>query len=389
MLFDYLRGFIKYRVQMQKTEKFLNSLCELSPPKNVSLSGENIVEFTCFCCDEKIVEDLLLSMDAKVLKKKTKGFPLFYSKLKKRLGLITGFAIAVALVFASTFFVWDIRVEGNEKLTDEQIIGMLEKAGFSKGCPIRKTDVKRIANKVLINEDALSWIAINFEGTVATAEVKEASIEKKIVKKENVNIVASNNGVIMRVDALDGDAKVKKGEVVYKGQLLISSFSDKRTGGSILKGAKGYVWATTERKFRVYVPLVYYEKQKSERENVSVSLSFLGKSISFPITRQMDFENSTISNKKTNMAFGKKYVLPLECVRMSVKEYIPIKKRRTQSMALEIAQNIAKERLSKSSPEFRTACVSEDYITEGDVLVYTCTFEGVENIAKELEFELS
>lgn len=389
MFTDYLKGKIKYKAELKSPEKFLNTMRNSACIKEIALHGEGVISFCCFYREEKTVENALLDNGGKIIYKKLSGMPKILKKLKLRPGIVFGFALSIILMFTSTFFVWDIRVKGNEKLSDAEIIKILKQAGLSEGMFIKGIDVKSIANKVLINDERLSWIAVNFEGTVATAEVKEASIPKREVKKENVNIVASNNGIVMRIDALDGDALVNNGDSVYKGQLLISSFSEKRTGGSILKGAKGFVWAVTERNFCVTVPLEYCDKNESDNKRITYTIDFLGKTIDIPTAPKKQFENSTRYSEKLNMRLSEKIVLPFECVRLVECEYKPYKKRRTEKEATELARKTAKESLFQTCSDFTITSVTEDINVSDDVLTYTCTFEGIENIARELEFELS
>ena len=389
MFTDYLNGKIKYDAQVPCPEKFLNCTREYVSLKDITLKENGEISFFCFCGEEEMLERKLSDNNGKIQCKKVYGFPVLKKKLKRRSGILTGLILSAVLLFLSTLFVWDIRVKGNETITDDEILDILEDAGFKEGNLIRNTDVEKIANRVLINEDRLSWIAINFEGTVATAEVKEAAVPKMVEKKENVNIVASNNGIIMRVDALDGDAQVKAGESVYKGQLLISPFSNKRTGGSILKGAKGFVWAATERNFRVNVPLEYYEMMSTGDKRIVYTVNLLGKSFDFSLQLPKGFKKSLRKREELNMKLSDNIVLPFACVRRTQAEYVPYKKRRTEKDALESARITAKECLYRQSPAFRIASVREKSEISGNALVYTCSFEGIENIARELEFELS
>lgn len=390
MLFsDYLKGMIKYKVKTDNPETLINGLRESASPKNIQIIENNCVSFFCYHDEKFFVEDLVYKNGFTIESKKEVGMIRIRNAIKPRLGLVAGFFVSVVLVFASTFFVWDIRIIGNENLTDWQVAEMLDEAGFHEGVLKRNVDVKSVVNRVLINCDELSWLAINFEGTVANVEVKEASNPKRHIKKENVNIVASHNGIVMRVDALDGESQVMQGDAVFKGQLLISSFVEKRTGGSILKGAKGFVWAKTERNVCVIVPLEYCEKEYTGRERVSYSFSFLGKKVNFPLSTNKRFSNSCAEMERLNLTMSEKLVLPFEAEKYLVREYENYKKRRTQREAVKIAQKAAKEKLEESSPEFKCADIKETYGVEGNNLVYMCTFEGVENIAKELEFELS
>ena len=384
----FFKGKLKYTVRVENPVVFLNYVKMYSDVISVCIQDGNTVCFTCFFNASEGIEKCIKACDGCVIVRKPDFAVSLRSRLKKRIGLICGFVLSALLVFASTFFVWDIRVKGNETLSEKEIVEMLSKAGFEKGMLIRSADVKQIANRVLINEDELSWIAINFEGTVATAEVKEAERPQRHIKKENVNIVAAHNGIVMRVDALDGGAQVGKGDTVVKGQLLISSFVEKRTGGSILKGAKGFVWAKTERCFCAVVPLEYCEKQYTGRVSSGRVFSLLGKKIEIPPFMAESFSEADARYSNVSLSLSDKIILPFEAQVCRVSEYEKYTKRRTENEALNIARETVRADLFRASEGFKIADIIEKYEVSDGRLFYECKFEGVENIAEELEFEL-
>ncbi len=389
LLFDYIKGIVRYEIEIENAEDFINDIkCGVSI-KNLAVKQPNIIKITCFCCEQGMMESEIEKNNGKIIKRKKLGIPVFVSKIRHRAGLAAGCILSALLIMISSLFVWEIRVEGNEKLSEKTVVEMLERAGFREGMMKKKVDVKKVTDRLLINEDEVSWMSINFDGTVAHVEMKEAKIAKPYPKKENVNLVASTNGIILRVDALEGGTKVSKGETVIKGQLLVSAFVDKRTGGSLLRGARGFVWANTKRSFCVVVPLEYAEKKYTENTDVRYRISFLGKyvSLSNPVFKgQTRSDLEKISGK---LKVSQNTVLPIAVDRMYRREFSEYSSRRTHEMALDIARKTALERLYETSIGFTLADTVEEYDFDESRLVYKCSFEGVENIAKELEFELS
>ena len=388
-LFDYLCGIAEYNAEIPDVEGFLNGVRKkVSVKKLMHLEG-GAVHFTCFYRERAIAEEKISLAGGRILKRTYHGLPVFLVRMKKRAGLVAGVLLSALAIAFSSMFVWEIRVEGNEKLSEQIVIEMLKKAGFQEGMMKKNVDVKAVTDRLLINEDEVSWMAINFDGTVAHVEMKEAKLAIPYKKKENVNLVASTNGIILRVDALEGGTKVTKGEAVTKGQLLVSAFVDKRTGGSLLRGARGYVWANTEREFLVEVPLQYCIKQYTGKQEKSFSITFLGVTVDLenPFIKSSEKTECRISEDKLTLFH--KIVLPVLVNRTEKSEYTEYKARRSKKEALEMARNTAKDRLCDISPEFVTADMDETYTYEDEKLVYKCIFRGVENIARELEFELS
>lgn len=389
MLSDYLRGTVEYEIKLENPEDFVNRIKKEVPILMLDIPDEGTVRLKCLYQNRADVERIAAARMAAVSDKKQRGLPVLLKALRGRLGLILGCILAVIAVYVSSLFVWEIRVVGNEKLRSGQVIKMLEEAGFYEGIYKGNADVRSVADTVLINEDAISWLAINLDGTVAHVEIKEALPAVPVPKKQNVNLVASANGIILRVDAHEGGTKINKGDVVTKGQLLVSAFVDKRTGGSMLRGARGYVWAQTDRKVRVVVPKEYSCKKYTENVDREYNISFLGMELDFSLPQRKGGGLYDCKEKRERLKLGKNTFLPITLTTKTGREYTEYKSRRTTDVALEEARRTAKERLYEFSPGFTLAQAKEEYYEENGMLVYTCTFSGIENIAKELEFELS
>lgn len=387
-LFGIIGGRVNYKVNCVKTNEIIDKVRKNATVRQIIVKDDNFVEFCVAYKDRKVVDKILKEACVECLERRGSGFVHFLYGYRKRAGLITGILMTAFLLVYMLQFIWDIRVEGNEKVSDLEIIELLEKNGFYKGIRKKNADIERAVNMLLVEEDRISWAAINFEGTVAHVEIKEAKIFKKEDKKENVNLVASHDGIIVRADALSGSSSVTKGDTVTKGQLLVSAFVEKRTGGYLLKGARGNVWAQTKRSYIVTVPLEYNEKRYTGNSKTSYTLSFLGRDIGINNLFDSRYERSDSYEDCGNLNLFGRIVLPIEMKKQTVSEYVSCKVKRTENEALKTAKEMATERLKADSPDFVLADISESYTVE-DVLVYECTFEGVENIAVPLEFDVS
>ena len=388
-LSDCFFGVAEYEVQTENTVKFLNSVRKYVSVKKLKIVDEHRIRFTTLYRERKHAEEKIILSDGNIVDKKYKGIPMLLKRLLKRPGLLSGALLSVMFVVVSSMFVWEIRVEGNENLSQERVVEMLEKAGFHEGILKRSVDVKKVTDRLLINEDEVSWMAINFDGNVAHVEMKESRQAVPYEKKENVNLVASANGIVIRVDALEGGTKVSKGEAVIKGQLLVSAFVDKRTGGSLLRGARGYVWANTEREFRIEVPLEYSIKKYTGKTNNSYCFTFLGNTLDFSNPFVSFCEKTEFERHDEKLTLSEKITLPVLVSKISRREYTQYAVRRTKKEAEILAKNTAKQRLYEISPDFVTLNVKEESVFENDKLVFKCCYYGIENIAEQLEFELS
>lgn len=387
-ILEFIEARVYYTVKTDKPEIFVNALRKSVDIKNIE-TQEEIFKFSCSYRFSDTADAILKEKNAKIADKRCFGILYTLKKYKKRAGLFAGLVLSLLFIFISSLYVWDIRIEGNETVSDSTVLQRLKDIGFDVGVRKKSVDLDSVVNHLLINENSLSWASINFDGTVAHVEVREAAIGVPAEKKENVNLVASHNGIIIRVDALDGSAVVGKGDTVVKGQLLVSAFVEKRTGGSLLKGARGYVWANTEHSYRVEVPYIYTTKQYTGNSFYDIKLKVLGKEIKIPRFATEKYRESDVQFYSGKIRISESMYLPLDVESKRVMEYKSSNVRRTQKGALELAKKTALERLKNEYPSFVTASADEDYAEDGEKLIYTCTYSGVENIAQPLEFVLS
>lgn len=387
-LWTFFRGSASYTVLVKNPESFLNALKDRVTVSETERLSEKSLAVTVFYNERELFEETAKKRGVEITEKRLFGLAHILSRHRQRWGLAVGLAISLFAVVFSSLFVWEIRVEGNEKVDAEEIIEVLESVGFHEGVYKKGVDIQSTINRFLIKENRVSWIMINFDGTVAHVELKEAKRPALVPKKENVNLVAGISGIIIRADTLEGSCQVAKGETVTEGQMLISAFVDRKDGTSSLRGARGKVWAETERRYSVCVPLSYTEKQYGTSEIKEYEITFLGKSLSFGhiFPRQNRLCDMTVERRRARIF--RTVSLPIHIQTNTLREYTEITRRRSTRCALEIARETALERLQKDSGAFVLADKNEEYEIRDGKLFAEYVFTGVENIARELEFQL-
>lgn len=216
------------------------------------------------------------------------GLPILAGKLLKRPGLVLGGILGIILLISAQSVVWDIRISGNETVSDKAIIDTLASVGLSVGTPLRGFRADVAENEALLADERLAWISVNRKGTVAYVEVKEARDPTPLPSEEPCNLVASMGGVIDRIELESGNVQIFAGQIVGKGDLLVSGIYDSATVGLRLTAARGRVFARTVRVFTTRIPLSYTQKTydiPADGEDgeicVEKSINFFGRNIKF------------------------------------------------------------------------------------------------------------
>jgi similar to stage IV sporulation protein len=246
-LVRYLKGYVLIEVNGFFVEKFLN-LCtdeniiiwDIKKNENGSLN----LKMTLRAFKKIRRASYRTRTNVKILKRY--GIKFFINNSKNRKGLVIGFILSFFMFVFLTSFIWSVDISGNEKIKDEEIMSLLKEAGFKKGMLRFNIDEEKIKNNVLLKTEDLSWIWVEIKGTRAFVEVREKKEKPEIFDKTTPsNIVAKRNGLVTKVIAKSGDKVVCEGDVVSKGDLLITGVKSDDKGEIKYYNSSGNVFART------------------------------------------------------------------------------------------------------------------------------------------------
>ena len=148
--------------------------------------------------------------------------------LLKRPVLIIGMAFLLFLTLMLPTRALFFRVEGNEKVPTKLILEKSADAGIRFGSSCRQIRSEKVKNELLGNLDGLQWVGINTQGCVVTIIVRERSSAamQPSPRNEVRSIVAKMDGEILSCTATSGSLKCQVGQIVQKGEVLISGYTD-------------------------------------------------------------------------------------------------------------------------------------------------------------------
>ena len=209
------------------------------------------------------------------------GLPRLLHRLGHRPGLLVGCILGLGLYLAASGIFWDIRISGNTTLSDRTLRESLEDCGLSVGTPLRGFEADVTENRILLLDDRLAWVSINRKGTVAYVEVREAVKTPEAEDTHPRDMVAARDGVIEYVELEAGNVRVKAGQTVHRGQVLVSGIYDSQQTGIRVEAARARVFARTTRVFSVEIPLSYEEKRYLTAENGTGQTGYTEKSLIF------------------------------------------------------------------------------------------------------------
>lgn len=391
---NYVRGTVRVSVTGPFPERVMN-LCAQNRVEfwGVAWIDEHCVEITVRRAGISELDRLAEKVGCQIQEHWRRGFPEFARMFRRRYAFLIGLFLTLCVVGILSRFVLTIRVTGNETVTDAVILQHLQRHGVRPGAYGPGLDRRQIEQEILLDLKELAWMTINLNGTRVEVQVKEVQDAPERVDEEQYHhIVARADGIIERVEAELGDALVKKGDTVGKGEILISGtvtlepplYSDLPERYYDVH-ARGRVWARTWRTLTAVIPEETVGKRYTGEKHNVWSINFFGKRVEF-------FGNSSILDgfydKITDVRQASLYggeLLPLWLSREEYHAYEPERLAVQREAAAQLLERELEQRLEALvGADGQVLNVEyETRIADGMIRV-SATGECVEEIGQEL-----
>ena len=392
-LMNYLRGMAQVRAEGPFPERLIN----LCAQEGVEFWGVEWLDghtFTMLTRRRTLdrLEELAERGGCTVALESRRGLPDFLGRFRTRYAFLAGLAIALCAVGVLSRFVLVIAVTGNQKVPTAVILNQLRQLGVRPGVYGPSLDRRQLAQEALLGLEELSWMGINLYGTRLEVIVREpVDSPERLEEGGYFDVAARGGGMILRVEAEQGEAQVQEGDTVVEGDILISGvvsiqppkYSDLPVR-CYQTHARGRVWARTWRTLTASIPLEAQVKELTGAEKNRWSLIFFGKRIEI-------FGNSSISwpfyDKITTVhqaALPGGQALPLSLSRERLREYktraVPVDEGAAQAL---LEEELLKQLAGLIGEEGEVESTRFDAQVEGGALQVTLTAECREEIGRE------
>lgn len=355
--------------------------------RNLSFCGEHVC-FDASLLTAKKIRSACEDRGIPIVSEEMGGLPALFLRYRRRVGGLIGALCFCLIVFCSGRVVWDVRVEGNRRLSDREVIDGLRVCGLRIGSVISELDTTALENRMLIESDEISWISVNLRGTVAHVEIRETEFPPEEEEFIASNLIAAEDGQIEWLEDVRGNVAVKVGDVVGKGELLVGGLYETADGTLRYARAHGKVLARTKRTFSVEIPLTYEKKVYTGEVKVEKSLIFFEKEVKF-FGNSRNFKGTCDTiNTVEYFELPGEVTLPvgIRTVRYLAYEIVPCE--REAEKALELGLYRLRLLAEGAVPEGALVRKGLDATLTETSYRITCQAEYIENIAKEIEIEI-
>lgn len=148
-------------------------------------------------------------------------------RYKARYGIFAGVLFMCAFIYIMSNIVVRIEINGNENISDDEILSVLSEIGIENGKFIPSIDFEQSEIRMKTRLGNISWGAIRHRGGRVIVDVHEA-VEKPGTVHNNIpcNIISDRDALIVKMNVKQGKAAVGEGYSVGKGDLLVSGITD-------------------------------------------------------------------------------------------------------------------------------------------------------------------
>lgn len=387
-IYEYLRGSYKVSAGAESVCRALNILMKNNVPfYAVRAEGEDIVSFRLE--PDAYGKYIALTEKLTLENEKTERCGLFFalSVYKMRIGFFIGAVLCAALLAASSFFVWDINVTGQTGLSEREILETLEGYGLYIGAYIPNINTERLENELVIDTEELSYASINLRGTVAEVVVREEKVKEVEDISAPSNLVANCDGQIEAIEVRGGVPTVKKGQIVKKGQLLVSGVIDSQAVGYRLVRARGEVYARISRSFKAEIPLLSEKKAYTGEKKTKTTLKIFSKKVNLFANNDISYEKYDTIEEEKRICLFDRIELPVFVVKTTYSEYVGETERISEEKALLLARKELARQTEQTLSETQILAREERTEINDGILTLYADIDCIADITSEVFIE--
>lgn len=245
IIINYILGFINITVEGFFVERFINNCIN----NKIFLWGIRRKNSTLLTVNVNInnfkkIHNIARKTKCKVKINSKKGLPIILHRYRKRKILLLLFIPIILVILISSRYIWNVEIVGVEKIDSRELTLQLIEEGIKVGNKKSKVNTQNVIDNIRLKRTDIAWLSIDMKGTNAIITVVEAEKRPDLIKKdEYCDIVASQRGLITKITADTGTAKVNVGDIVEKGDVLIAGYMKGKYTGTRYVHAQGNVRA--------------------------------------------------------------------------------------------------------------------------------------------------
>lgn len=310
---------------------------------------------------------------------KKHGLPFFLYRNRRRKGFFIGILLCIALIYIMSLYIWDISILGGSRHTPQAMLKFLAENNIKAGIKKKKISGSHIEEEIRLAFEDIGWVSAEIKGTRLIIKITETNMPSPIVEATAPShIVATKDAVVKNIVTRIGTPLVKPGDVVRKGDILVSGVLEVMDdfGGVLNKKpviASADIVCSSYYDYHDSFSLTHTDRIFTDNKKTGYYITLLGRKIFLYNPRYSYTMYDIIVNENTTHITDSFY-LPFQYGSVTIREYTLQKNKYTRDEAI----NIAKERLKAY---FEILGENGVYIYKNNVTIdiknSTCIAQGV------------
>lgn len=322
----YVKGYLTIRLHGDYVERFFN-MCRMHEIFLWNIKKEE-KDFCCSIAAKDYFETipLLKKTGTRVRVIQKNGIPFYVPFMKKRVLFFMSLIFCLGMLYMVTDYIWAIELVGNLQISNEELKDFLDDEQIYYGMKKKNLDCEEIEKHLRAYFQNVTWTSIYFEGTKLYVEVKENEKTEPLQEElRGTNLVATEAGTITSIITRNGIPKVKIGDVVEVGQVLVEGrvpIYDEA------QSVIDYQIYNSDADVTIETQLAYHEQlarmhpliQYTGNEHKSIFLEFFGYHIESPVLGRT-FQGCEIITQRHQICLLENLYLPIYYGSVYEKEY--------------------------------------------------------------------
>lgn len=391
--FKFLKGYVIIELYGKNPERFINICLRRNIDIWDVLPTDNGMKLKVYKKDFKRLRAVRAKSAVKLKIKRKCGIYSLFKRYKKRYVFAVCAVLCIFAVYSVSQHIWTIEINGVKNSDVKILAAQLAENGVVIGAD--KKDLKSISEikkDILSKNSDIVWLWIYFEGTKARVEVSEVRMPPELEdRKTPCDIKAVREGVIKNITVKNGEAAVRRGDAVEKGDVLISGkvtafregYEEKYMYVHSLGTVEAYTTHTAEGEGKLYNEI----RTPTGKVKYYPTVEIFGKRYDLYGNKNTDYKDYDIKTECYEPSvplFGKIGIA------LTVEKNLEVEVKRfpiDEETAVQIVQDRLEEEIAKELTPFAELESSETEYekTDDETIKVKCTMNFTESIGAEEE----
>ncbi len=225
-LLNWIRGILWVQISGTAPERFINLCCNKQIFIWNLIQADEGYQFCILARNYKKLKPIARKTKIVPKIKRKRGLVFILHRYRKRFGFFAGAVICILLIYIMSLNIWDISILGGSKYTPETMLKFLNENQVYTGIQKKKVDCQEIEETIRLTYKDIGWVSAEIRGTRLIIKITETNMPAPAKPAiEPSHMVATKDAIVKKIITRSGTPMVKIGDVVKKGDILVSGIN--------------------------------------------------------------------------------------------------------------------------------------------------------------------